>query len=123
MFSKAKSGADKFFASHITASAAVALLWVAYLHPLPHLLSGLAAGMILASSTIMFLHRTRDEYTLAIWHAGTAAGFATIVIWLVASSFAPILDLHRATASSLPVLTAMTAYLVVIGVKWVGARA
>lgn len=123
MFSKAKSGADQFFASHIAASLAVALLWVGQFRPLPDFMAGLAAGMILAASAIMFLFRARDEYTLSVWHAGTSAGFAAVVIWLVADSFTRGFDMNGLAGSRLPVLIAMTAYLVTVTIKWVEARA
>ena len=117
-----KSGADRFFVSHLVIGASVALLWLGYIWPLPDFLSGLAAGLIVSAAIIMFIHRNRDEYTLAIWHAGTAAGFATTVFWLAFNALLSALDTFDFSDARLPALLSVTAYLATVTIKMIGGR-
>ncbi|MBV7267116.1 hypothetical protein [Erythrobacter ani] len=121
--SKSKSGADNFFISHLTASAAVIILWTGYLNTLPSFVAGLAAGLVLASSALMFLFRTKDEYTLATWHAGTSAAFAASVLFLLADAFTPAFENLSAADFRLGPLAAMTAYLMAVLIKRLRDRA
>ncbi len=120
--SRKKSGADRFFVSHLVVAASVALLWLGYIWPLPDLISGLAAGLILSASVIVFIHRTRDEYTLAIWHGGTAAGFATTIFWLALNALLAPFDTFDFSDARLPALVSVTAYLATVTVKMIGGR-
>ena len=117
-----KSKADRFFVSTLLAAIPVALLWIAMLQPLPDFLSGLAAGMILAAAAIMVINRTADEYTLAVWHAGTSAGFAACVAWLVFDAFVGGFRHEAIATGRLPVLIAVTVFLMVVGGKRLGLR-
>ena len=117
-----KSGADRFFVSHLVVAASVALLWLGYIWPLTDLLRGVAAGLIVSAAVIVFIHRTRDEYTLAIWHGGTAAGFATTIFWLALNAlFAPF-DTFDFSDARFPALLSVTAYLATVAVKMIGGR-
>ena len=116
------SGADRFFMSHLIVAASVALLWLGYIWPLPDLLSGLAAGLIVGAAVIVFIHRTRDEYTLAIWHGGTAAGFATTIFWLAFNALLAPFNTFGFSDARLPALVSVTAYLATVAVKMIGGR-
>ena len=115
-------GADQFFVSHFTASASVAILWLGYVWQLPDFLSGIAAGLFLVAFAGMWIWRGRDEYTSAIWHSGTAAGFATIVLWLVAHALFFPFDSFAWTNNGTAALLSVTVYLVTVFVKLVGGR-
>ena len=117
-----KSGADRFFVSHLVIAASVALLWLDYIWPLPDLLSGIAAGLIVSAAIIVFINRTRDEYTLAIWHGGTAAGFATIIFWLAFYALLAPFETFEFSDARFPSLLSVTAYLFTVAVKKMGGR-
>lgn len=117
-----KSGADRFFVSHLVVAASVALLWLGYIWPLPDLLSGVAAGLILSAAVIVFINRTRDEYTLAIWHGGTAAGFATTIFWLALNALLAPFNTFDFSDARFPALLSVTAYLATVAVKMIGGR-
>ena len=117
-----KSGADRFFVSHLVVAASVALLWLGYIWPLPDLLSGVAAGLIVSAAVIVFIHRARDEYTLAIWHGGTAAGFATTIFWLALNALLAPFDTFEFSDARFPALLSVTAYLATVAVKMIGGR-
>ncbi len=117
LLSRSKGGADVFFVSHLTASASVILLWIGTAIALPDFAAGLAAGMILASTVLMFANRAKDEYTLATWHAGTSAGFAVIVAFLVADALARGFNPTGVLGLRTAALTAVSAYLIAVLVK------
>ncbi len=119
-----KSGADIFFASLLSASLAAAVLWGGVFFAYPDFVKGLGAGLILASATMMYANRAHDEYTLATWQAGTSAGFAVTVAWLVVVSFSrgfdDVLPPSQQSAigdARLLALSASTAFLIAVGWK------
>ncbi len=120
----AKSRADRFFASLLAAAVAVLILWGGLVWDYPDFLSGIAAGMFLATALAMYAYRKADEYTLATWHAGTSVGFAVVIAWLLATALTKGFDDSLASADlalfadgRLIELSAVTAFLAAIGAR------
>lgn len=123
IFGRRKDGADTFFISFFTGSAAAVLLWLERWINLPTFMRGLAAGMILASAVLIFLNRKRDEFTLSAWHRGAAAGFSVSVAWLIVGIFVHGVSTNPVTRAlstpandaSLAGLVAFTSFIFAIG--------
>lgn len=128
IFGRRKDGADIFFISFFTGSAAAALLWLARFSELPAFVRGVAAGMILASAVLIFLNRKRDEFTLSAWHRAAAAGFSVSVAWLIVGIFVRGVSASSVTRAlsapandaSLAGLVAFTSFILAIG--WMRLR-
>ncbi|KLI63909.1 hypothetical protein [Aurantiacibacter marinus] len=55
---------------------------------LPKAIVPICAAAMIISLAVMFFTRRSDEYTLALWSAGTNAAFAAIIGWLIIGPFA-----------------------------------
>ncbi len=125
-----KSRADRFFASLLAAAVAVFILWGGLVWDYPDFVSGLAAGIFLAAAVAMYAYRAADEYTLAMWHAGTSVGFAMVIAWLLATALTKGFDASLASTDlalfadgRLIELSAVTAFLAAIGARKLRERA